>query len=378
MTKKLLITLLAAVVGVGTFALATRQNPQTAEIASTIKLGAILHLTGDQAEVAESFRSGIELAVEEINEKGGVLGRPVEIIIEDSKLDPTKAHSAAQKLIYIDKVDAAIDASYLEVMANGKNFNESRIPVITLWDSSAEIEALGQYVFGIGIWTPSAGEEAAKFIVNNLTKTKVAIINTQNEWAESVSQYFIAELQALGGEVTAAESVSPETTDFRTVISKVLASNPEVIYTPITDGVVQFYSQLKNQSFQGAIITSDIITSSHIEEAPQSFNEIYQTQAQDPTSEEARRLTQAYKSKWGEDPKQLLFVALGYDAVQLYAKSVEGTKSTDGYTLAQYLRTAIHSYPGASGVISINEHGSAPKLESVFQIINNEFSLVKN
>lgn len=338
----------------------TRQEQES------VKFGAVLHLTGDQAEPARAFREGIELATLEINQRGGIRGLPLKVIIEDDKLQTKEAFTAAKKLIEIDHVDAAIDASYLEVMANGVLFQNAKIPVITLWDSSKEIEALGNYIFGIGIWTPSAGEKSAKFAISKLSAQTAVIINIQNEWSQAVSVFFKKKYEELGGKVLDTYTLVPGTNDFRTTLAKVKAQKPDVIYSPITDGVVQFYKQAEQLKLNTPTITSDIITAEHTAAAPSAFEGIYQTQAQDPDSPETEHMKRLYKETYGMEPTQPLFVAWGYDAVQLFSSAMEKLGSS-GEKVRDYLRENVKEYKGASGSITIT-NGSSPKLEKVFRI----------
>lgn len=337
-----------------------------------IKIGAVLHLTGDQAEPAIAFRDGIELATHKINEAGGIQGRQLKLIIEDSQLKPKEALNAASKLINIDKVIVAIDASFLEVMANGPAFNTAKIPVITLWDSSEDIENLGDYIFAIGVWTPSAGEKAAQFTYGTLGAKTVVIVNTQNEWSQSVSKFFKEKFEALGGTVTETFSMAPSTNDYRTTITKTKWLNPDAIYSPVTDGVVQFYTQLHQLEFKKPIVTSDIITGEHINSSPEAFENIYQTQPLEPNSDATTVMIKQYEDYFKKDTKQVLFTAWGYDGLNILAEAIKKV-GTDSVKLKNALYET-KNYNGASGVISIDERGSSPKLENMFQIKEGSFT----
>jgi branched-chain amino acid transport system substrate-binding protein len=365
-----LALLLAVVVGVYFYTdTATVQHDE-------IVIGAVLHLTGDQAEPARAFREGIELAADGINKRGGIDGKPVRLVIEDDKLQPKEAYSAAKKLIEIDAIDAAIDASFLEIMANGALFNDAHTPVMVLWDSSKSIEDIGPYVFGIGIWTPSAGEESATFARNDLHARTAIVINIQNEWSQAVSTYFTDAFEKQGGRVVETHTLAPGTTDFRTIIAKAKASGADILYAPVTDGVVPFYKQLRQLGFDKPIVTSDIVTAEHIAVDRSAFEGVYQTQAQDPSSPETVRMQAKYRTKYGRDAQQILFTAWGYDAMYILADAIDHV-GTDGEKVSMYLHSQVKDYSGASGTISIDERGSSPKMESIFQIRDGGFVLVE-
>jgi branched-chain amino acid transport system substrate-binding protein len=154
---------------------------------NSVRLGAILMLTGDQAVYGKALLEGIELGLDEANATGD---RKFSVIVEDSQLKPQVAHTAATKLVKTDRVAATLNASFIESMANGKVFESAKVPVITLWDSASEIEQLGDYVFGIGLWTPSSARRASDFAATNLSARSAVIINTEAEWSETVAGLF--------------------------------------------------------------------------------------------------------------------------------------------------------------------------------------------
>lgn len=342
-----------------------------------IRIGTILHLTGDQAEPAEAFLKGIELAVEEINNKGGITGKQIKLFIEDDELKPRLAHTAAVKLVNADKIHAIILASYLEAMVAGPYLEEQKTPSIVLWDTAKDIEDIGEYIFGIGIWTPSAGEGVANYAYNELGIRKISIINIQNEWSLAVADFFEQEFNKLGGEIINRHTIlSSDTTDFRTTITKIQKENPDAIYSPITDGITVFYKQLKEFGFDKPVISSDIITENHIEILGNAAEGIYQTQANDPEGERTQHMIELYFKKHSKLPKQLLFTSWGYDSVYLFKEAIEKSHSLESEKIKDGLYK-IREFKGASGTISFDEKGSSRKLEKMFQIQRGEFILVE-
>ncbi len=363
--KKLIaITILSVVIVIALFSILTFTGKGVQE--EEIKIGAILHLTGDQAETAEAFLQGIELAVEEIGE---IDGKKIKLIVEDDMLSPKQAHTAAVKLVEVNSVDTIILASYLEGMAAGPYLEEQKIPSLVLWDSAEDLENIGEYLFGIGIWTPSSGEKAADYMYNDLGLRKVAIINNLNEWSLAVSDFFEQRFTSLGGEIVSTQSVSPSNSnDYRNVLTKVKTQEIDGIYSPITDGVPQFYKQYYELEIGKPIVSSDIITERHIEILGEIAENIYQTLANNPSETSTQQMIDLYKTKYGQEPDQLLFISWGYDAVYLIKAAAELGDIKDNLYKTQ-------NFKGASGVISIDEKGSSRKLESMFQIKNGEFVL---
>jgi branched-chain amino acid transport system substrate-binding protein len=336
-----------------------------------IRIGAILILSGSEAMYGEAFREGIAVALDEVNAAGGVGGRPLQVIIEDSANNAKRSHTAAVKLIEHDKVIAVLNSSFTEVMANGPLLERAKIPAVTLWDSAIQIEELGEYNFGIGVYTPSAGEKAAEFSREKLAAKTAVIINMENEWGNTISKVFTQEFESRGGKILEYISVDPSTTDFRAILTKAKRLNPDVMYTPLVEGVIPFYKQVRQLGVKAHIVTSDIISNHHIKEAPGIFEGVYQTQPPAPEGAVTQLFTALYKRKYGHAPPMLLFNALGYDGLKLLVRAIELTHGDPVKMKAELHQT--RSYQGASGIIDINERGSSPKLEEMVLIKHGTF-----
>ena len=129
-----------------------------------IKIGAILILTGDFSQYGVAMQQGIELAVGEINAKGGFNGRPLQIVFEDDSYltrGPIGAVTAAEKLVSEDKVVASLVTAINDGKPAAPTFERNKIPLVVLWDSNKQLEDLGDYVFGIGFSTEWAGQKMA-------------------------------------------------------------------------------------------------------------------------------------------------------------------------------------------------------------------------
>lgn len=212
-----------------------------------VRIGALMVLTGQYAMQGNAFREGIELAIEEVNVRGGINGRQLELRAEDTGNLPTNALTASRRLLQTDGLIGAITTSYPELATGATELQRSKIPVIHLWDASRDIEAMGEYIFGIGPWTPSAGEVSAKFAVSNLGAKTAVTFHINDPWSQLVADYFEKQFIALGGTVLKSYSFNPQDTDFRTCFSKARALKPDVIYSPIGDNIVPFYTQLRQQ-----------------------------------------------------------------------------------------------------------------------------------
>ena len=186
----------------------------------TIKIGATLFLSNnDLSFLAEAMQQGIDIAVEEVNSQGGVVGKKIEVVYEDDQFDSKLSVSAAKKLTSIDKVDAALTGLVNTAKASGPVFEKAEIPLVVLWDVNKELEKIGDFVYGIGFSTEEAGQKMAQLLTKKGAKD-VAVIRHQDEWSQLISDSFVEEFENLGGKITIDESLRLGETDFRTVLLK--------------------------------------------------------------------------------------------------------------------------------------------------------------
>jgi branched-chain amino acid transport system substrate-binding protein len=336
-----------------------------------IKIGCVLYLTGDLAMQENGMREGLELAMEEIRRRGGILGREVKLLLEDTKNEPKLGITAAHRFLNIEKVSVVLLSSYQDAMASGPLYERAKTPALVLWDSSPEIDRVGDYVFAIGPWIPSAGEAAADYSFHQLKARRVVTINTNEQWSQGVTEYFKKRFAKLGGEIIESMAVNPEDQDFRTVIARAKHLKPDLLYTPLVYSIVPFYTQLYQAQVKVPIVSSDIITDEHIKQAPAALEGVYQASIADPDTPLFKDLQERYARKYGRPLTQPWFVATGYDGLMLVAQAISRA-GTDGTAIKdEFYR--IKDYKGAGRTFSFSAAGSSPDYENMFQIREGRF-----
>jgi branched-chain amino acid transport system substrate-binding protein len=341
-----------------------------------VKLGALIHLTGDLASQGTAFRQGIELAVSEINSNRLPTDRTLEVIFEDTALKPELAFKAAKKLLEVDGVVAGFVSTSAETKSAGTLFEAKRIPLICMWDSSPEVEAIGNYVFGIGTWTPSAGEKVAEHMFKVLGIRKAAVINNIDEWSLTVSEAFSKQFKKLGGDVVYTDSVNPDDSDFRSTISRMRSASPEALYAPIGFNTALFFKQLRQQRFEKPTYMSDNLSPEIIAASAGAAEMAFQTQSADPQGSRFSHMAQLYRARFGKEPAMPIYTAWGYDAVHLVTKALTNARGDTTKINAELYK--VREYAGASGTISISEEGSSRASVSLFQVRNSKLELVEN
>ncbi len=337
----------------------------------SINIGALLVLTGQYAMQGNAFREGIELAEDSINQSGGINGKKLNVIIEDTVNDSKKALSAAKKLASIDHVSAALMSSYPEYKTGGIEFQHNKIPAIALWDSSPELEEMGDYIFAIGPWAPSSGESAAEFAKEKIKAKTAVVIASIDPWAELVAGYFETSFTERGGKVLQKIFLNPDTTDFRVIFTKVKALKPDVIYAPITENIPIFHAQKRALAISVPVISSDVIAEEHISKGPADFEGVYQTGIKDPDNSRSKELFQKYEKKFSHPPTLPWFVSVAYDGVMILAQAIKEVGS-NGEKINSYLYT-LKDYPGTTQNFTFNSKRSAPQIAGMNQIKGGKF-----
>jgi branched-chain amino acid transport system substrate-binding protein len=225
--------------------------------AQTIKIGVNEPLTGPFAASGTYVVNGAKIAADEINAKGGVLGKKIELIIEDNKSNPTEAAAVAEKLITADKVPVMMGAwgSSLTLAVMPKLL-EYKVPMVVETSSSGKITTSGNpYIFRIS--PPSAVEAAAfKNILPKMTVKKADFLVINNDWGRGSAEDFGKTLKADNVQVGLVETMDQSAQDMSAQLSKIKATDSDTIM--VTTAVEQLTLLLKQATALG--IKKQIIT----------------------------------------------------------------------------------------------------------------------
>ena len=224
----------------------------------TIKIGVTQPLTGAFAASGNYVTQGAQIAAEEINKAGGVLGKKIELIIEDNKSNPTEAVATAEKLIVRDKVPVMMGAwSSTLTLAVMPKLEEYKVPMLVETSSSGKITTSGNpYIFRI---SPTSEMEAKAFapLFKKMNIKKVAFLSTNNDFGLGAAKEFAAAAKASAVEVVATETMDPKATDFSAQLAKIKASGADaVLVTTAVEQATLILKQAKDQQVSARIITT--------------------------------------------------------------------------------------------------------------------------
>lgn len=214
------------------------------------KLGALIPLTGIETHVGQSMKVSTEIAVEEINDNGGVLGRQIELIIEDEASDPAIAVEKAKKLIREDGVTFMVGTLISAVRNAVVEFTKpAQVPLFN--PTYYEGGLCDPYFFSTGALPNQQIDPFVPWLVENYGKT-FYLIGSDYEWPRGSFDHLKRGLEAEGGSVVGEEYVPFGVTDFSPEITRILDAKPDVLY-PLIAGVdgITFWKQLAGFDFKG-------------------------------------------------------------------------------------------------------------------------------
>jgi branched-chain amino acid transport system substrate-binding protein len=194
-----------------------------------IKIGAIFSVTGHSAPLGEPEKMTAEMLADQINEQGGLLGRPVQVIVKDDKSVPDEAVLAAKDLINNEKVVAILGSSSTpNTLAIVDICQEAQIPLVSCAAGAPITNPVKEWVFAV----PQTDAIAVEKVVDYLkTKgiTKVATIYVSNAYGESGQEQLVKQLPAAGIEIITSETFGADDTDMTAQVTKIAGKNPEAV-----------------------------------------------------------------------------------------------------------------------------------------------------
>jgi branched-chain amino acid transport system substrate-binding protein len=189
--------------------------------ATSIQMGATFPLTGEVASYGLKAKRGIELAVEELNTAGGLLGKPVRIDFQDDRNDKKEAVGIMTKFATIDKIPIVLGSAGSSVtLAIAPLANRYKVVLVSPISSSSQLSTEGGPYF---FRTCPADDLQAEILTNWVKKSgakQVAIVYTNNSWGKPLAEGFQTRFEAAGGKVLSSDGVVESSTDFRTIVTK--------------------------------------------------------------------------------------------------------------------------------------------------------------
>jgi len=305
-----------------------------------ITLGMVVPMSGSSSAIGPYMQNGAQLAINEINADGGVLGRDLELQVEDEACDPQSAVAAANKLVS-DGVAVSV-GGYCSgaTLPTLPIFEDAGIPMIIPAANSDElVDQELPNVFLIN-GTGSQQADAAEAFIESEGASEVALVNDNTSYSVNIAEATRDRLEDGGvAEVAAFESVTPGESDYSANVNAILSASPDFVYwTGYYQEGGLLVRQLRQAGYTGDIMVADgSVDASLVEIAGADLAEgVYATMTQTPdTIEGAETWIQDYTDEFGEAPGP--YSTQAYDAVRVAAQAIEDAGSTDGEELISAL-----------------------------------------
>ena len=360
----------------GVLVLASCNGGSSTSSADEIVIGEYGSLTGGQATFGISTRNGIDIAVDEINAAGGVLGKKVRVIVEDDQGRAEEANVVVTKLITKDKVVAVLgEVASSNSLAAAPVAQQNGIPMISPSSTNPEVTKKGDYIFRVCFLDPFQGYVMAKFATGNLKMTKVAVLrDIKNDYSIGLADAFIENFRKMGGTIVADQSYSAGDSDFNAQLTAVKATSPQAIFVPGYYGEVGLIArQAKKQGITVPLLGGDGWDSPKLTEIGGKdidgsfFSNHYSVDDPSPT---AQKFLAAYKARFNAVPDAL--GGLGYDSAMVLFDAMKRAGTTDGAKLRDAI-AQTRDFPGVTGRITLDADRNANKPAVVLEIKEGKF-----
>jgi len=335
-------------------------NPEQAKFNGSYKIGVMLALTGDAATYGLPEQRAIKIAADEINSKGGINGKKLELIYEDAKCNPKDGNAAAQKLINIDKVKVIIGGSCSgETLGAAPIAEANKVILISSSSTSPDITRSGDFIFRVAPSDALAGIIAADYAYNDLKSRNAALITESADYPQGLRRIFKENFVKLGGKIVSDETYNPEDTDFRTQVTKTKASNPDVIYIvpQAPPKGILLVKQIKEAGLKQQLLTAEVLIGRDVikENAADFDGLIGVEQKFNESNPKAVDLFKKYRQSAKEEPPFPTYMAGAYDIIYLISDAIR-IKGYDSEKIRDYLYS-VNNYDGALGKLTIDENG---------------------
>ena len=339
-------------------------NDSTAPAAETgpVKIGVITPSTGDAAVYAEPARRIIQMAADEINAIGGVVdGRLIELIFEDGKCIGQDAANAAQKLINVDGVEVILGGlCSSETLAVVPIAEAAKVAVLSFGASSPKLTGISPYFVRNYPSDSTQGSVLANIAYTDKGYKKIAFIQEQTDYALGINNAFTEVFTQLGGTIVANEQFPTETSDFRSIVSKVKALNPDAVFVDTQTPAVsaRVLTQMKQLGWKPKLLVADIVPGDPktVSENKDMLEGTLGAEFGVGTSNEKfNAMIAAYKAKFGEEPPYQGYAQTEYDSVYLVRDAIAAV-GYDGTKVAEWLHT-VKDWQGAAGSVTIGANG---------------------
>lgn len=344
--------------------------------ADSIKIGAIGEMTGGNASYGTSMMRGFNLAAKEINAAGGVDGKKIVLVEADTKSEPAEAANAMSKLINQDKVSFVSGIFTSSSAIAACNISETaKVPYLAVGATNPAVTVAKDgstkpNTFRVCFIDPFQGTVGANFVTNELkAKTAAIYIDNSSDYSKGLADFFKKSFVANGGSIVAEEAYLQKDTDFKAVLTKIKATNPEIIYVPgYYEEVGKIIKQARELGITVPIVGGDGWDSPKLPEiaGADALNNTFFTNhySPDADSAESKAFVAAFEKEYNQKPDAP--AVLGYDALKLMVDAIKRAGAADPAKVSKAL-AETKSFNAVTGALALNNKHDAVKSVTIIK-----------
>lgn len=344
-----------------------------------IPVGEFASLTGATASFGQSSHKGTQMAIDEINAGGGVLGRKLRLVTEDDQSRPGEAATVVRKMISRDRIVALLgEVASSRSLEAAPICQQAGIPMISPASTNPKVTEVGDQIFRVCFIDPFQGTVLSKFALSKNWKRVAILTDVKQDYSVGLSQFFKANITANGGEVVSEQSYSSGDKDFKAQLTAIKGAQPDAIlasgyYTEA--GLIAL--QARELQIAAPLLGGDGWDSPSLVEVGGKaiegsfFSNHFSVEDPAPAIQE---FLKKYRAKFNAEPDAM--AALGYDSAMILADAMKRAGGTESAKLREAI-AATKDFVAVTGKITLNKERNADKSAVMLVVKDGQFRYVE-
>jgi len=356
-------------------------GPKNTSAPETIKIGNYAAITGKDGTFGDSSTKATRLAIDEINAAGGVLGKQIELVVEDTQSKPGESATVVKKLITRDRVVALIGEVTSSRTLEGASVAQAfKIPMLSPSATNPAVTAAGDYIFRACFIDPFQGKVLATFSRDKLNAKRAAILTSiSSAYSTGLGEVFRAEFPNGGSLIVSDQKFAEGDKDFKAQLTAIKAANPDVLFVPAyyTEAAL-IAKQARELGITVPLIGGDGWEAPELLEIAGNALEgcYYSTHysAESP-DEKIQTFVQKYRARFDNRTPDGM-AALGYDAAYILVDAIRRAGSAEPAKVREAL-AATKGFEGITGRIDMDKDRNASKPATILTIKDGKFTYLE-
>jgi branched-chain amino acid transport system substrate-binding protein len=324
-----------------------------------VEIGVIVAQSGKAEDYGHAAIRGAQMAVNEINEKGGVCGHLLQLVLFDNKSTALNSKEAATKAV-LRKVAGVVGAVWsTHSLAMAPVFQQHGIPMISPGSTAPEVTQSGDYIFRTCYTDKFQGKLMADFAYHSTQYRRAAVLtNISETYCRILARYFTVNFEANGGKVVYEAGYKGLANDYQDILAPITSLKPDVVFVPgYSQDSGLIIKQARKLGIDAVFMGGDAWETVVAEYAGSALKGSYYSTFWHPkvTYPRNRKFVDRYRSVYGTGQISA-YAPLAYDAVWLLADAIRRSKSLNPKKIRQAL-AATQNFQGATGRFSFNADG---------------------